>query len=317
MSNPNICTVDNYNTSHITVSKPYHVNDDTYVFNIKYNKSMCLIQTPTCIIPYSYSLYDDNSFKLDIQTEMEGVYKMMNAICSHILKKINNYNQEYIKDKNIQEVCSKVQDKYKLSLRNKDANNVYTFNSKQEPISLTTLHTFDKVICLFELNRLVIKKEKVFWQTNLVQIKKCSSIIQPSFSQCLIMSNDTGDIYTKYSKMFQMKIPADAIKHKMFMDGLTENDFNQWSKSLCVQNGPRPAPPPPPPPPPSLNLLKGVKSGPEFLKDISLGNFQLKKAKSNDIKQKILSSVKAEYAPPSLNDIRNALSKLKKTNLDV
>lgn len=315
MSTLDICTVDNYNTKSISVSKPYHVNDDTYVFNIKYTKSICLIQTPTCIIPYSYSLYDDNSFKLDISTESSSMYKMMNDICSIVIKKIYNHNEEYIKNKNIKEICNKVQNKYKLSLRNKDANNIYTFNSKQEPISLTTLHTFDKVICLFELKRLVIKNEKVFWQTNLLQIKKCSSTIQPSFSQCLIVSNNSDDIYSKYSKMFQMKIPVDAIKHKMLMDGLTENDFSMWSKSINVSR-PSPLPPPPPPPIPS-NLMKSVKAGPEFLKDISLGNFQLKKAKTVDIKQKILSSVKGEYAPPSLNDIRNALSKLKKTNLDM
>lgn len=316
MNNLDICTVENYNTKNITVSKPYNVNDDTYVFNIKYKKGICLIQTTTCIIPYSYSLYDDNSFKLDIVTEASSMYKMMSDICSLVIKKINYYNEEYIKNKNIREICSKAQDKYKLSLRNKDTNNVYTFNSKQEPIALTTLHTFDKVICLFELKRLVIKNEKVFWQTNLLQIKKCSSTIQPSFSQCLIISTDNENtMYTKYSKMLQMKIPLDAIKHKMLMDGLSENDFNLWSKP---QSGPKPPPLPPPPPPPILSsLVKSVKGGPEFLKDISLGNFHLRKAKSNEVKHKVLSTVNRDYAPPSLNDIQNALSKLKKTNLDV
>lgn len=329
MNNYNICIVDNYNLSNISVRKPYSVTDNTHIFDIKYMKNVCLIQTPICIIPYSYSLYDNNSFKLDIVTEIHAIHKMLDDICSFIINKINNYNTKYLQSINIKNICNKIDDKtstrYKLSLTNKDANNVYTFNSKQEPISLTTLHTFDKVVCLFELKRLVLKNDKGFWQTNLLQIKKCSNSIQPSFAQCLIISTETSgenDRFASYCKMFQMKIPTDAIRHKMLIDGLTENDFNSWLKTINIQNGstPRPPPLPPPPPPPLLHLNKNpltlkpqTTSGPEFLKDISSGNFHLRK--TNDLKQKVLSTVAKEYAPPSLNDIRMALSKLKKVNL--
>jgi hypothetical protein len=172
----------------------------------------------------------------------------------------------------------------------------------------------------------VLKNDTGFWQTNLLQIKKCSNVIQPSFAQCLIVSNSIvnekdDDRYASYLKMFQMKIPLDAIRHKMLMDGLTENDFNIWSKTVNSQ-APRPPPLPPPPPPPLLQLNKNILTssqaktntgGPEFLKDINSGNFQLRK--TNNIKQKVLSTVPKEYAPPSLSDIRSALSKLKKVNI--
>jgi hypothetical protein len=331
MNNYNICTVDNYNVKNITVSKPYSVNDNTYVFNIKYMKNVCLIQTPISIIPYSYSLYDNNSFRFDIVTDISAVYKMLDDICLLISNKINKYNSKYLHKRNIKNICNKVDDKrYKLSLMNKDANNIYTFNSRQEPISLTTLHTFDKVICLFELKRLVLKNDKGFWQTNLLQIKKCSNTIQPSFAHCLIVTNTNetsgdNDRFACYLKMLHMKIPLEAIRHKMLMDGLTENDFNIWSETVNTQTGtaPRPPPLPPPPPPPLLQLNKNKLShksksinddgGPEFLKDITSGNFQLRK--TNDIKQKVLSTVPKDYAPPSLSDIRSALSKLKKVTI--
>lgn len=323
MNNINICTVDNYDIKNISICKPYSVNDNTYIFNIKYMKNMFLIQTPICVIPYSYSLYDNNSFKLDIVCDASNMYKMTTDCCAHIIKKISRYSKELVANKNIIELCSKVQDKYKLSLKNKDASNIYTFNSREDAISLTTLHTFDRIICLFELKRVIIRNDKVFWQTNLVQIKKLSHTIQPSFSKCLITggdanSSENNDEFSKYTKMFQMKIPLEAIQHKMLMDGLTETDFNTWSIGL---NKPKSAPLPPPPPPPlplihSFNRVKSEnKSGtPEFLRDISSGNFQLRKAKTNDIKQKVLSTVNREYAPPSLDDIRNALSSLKKVN---
>lgn len=326
MNKYNICTVDNYNVNNLTISKPYNVNDNTYIFNIKYMKNVCLIQTPISIIPYSYSLYDNNSFKIDIVTDTATLHKMLDDISSFITSKINKYNKRYLHNKNIKSISSNIDDtRYKLSLLNKDANNIYTFNSKQEPISLTTLHTFDKIICLFELKRLVLKNDKGFWQTNLLQIKKCSSIIQPSFAQCLIVSsNDTSvkdndsNRYASYLKMFQMKIPLEAIRHKMLIDGLTENDFSIWSKTVNNQI-PRPPPLPPPPPPPFSQLNKKIldnpnkSGGPEFLKDISSGNFQLRK--TDTIKQKVLATVPKEYAPPSLNDIRSALSKLKKVNV--
>lgn len=327
MTDLNICTVDNYFTRNISVCKPYSVIENTHIFNIKYTNNVFLIQTPVCVIPYSYSLYDNNSFKLDVVTDTSKIYTMLNKCCSYITEKIGKYNEEYVKDKHITEICCKVKDKYKLSLKNKDASNVYAFNSNEEQISLTTLHTFDRVICLFELKRLVIKNDKIFWQTNLVQIKKCSTIIQPSFSRCLITGNDTKiddhDMFSKYSKMFQMKIPLEAIKHKMLMDGLTEVDFNSWS---LYQNKSKPPPLPPPPPPPmpilsalskpttNISLASKKDGTPEFLRDISSGNFQLKKTKIHDVKQKILSTVNREFAPPSLHDIRNALSNLKKIN---
>lgn len=328
MNNYNICTVDNYNVNNITVSKPYSVTDNTYVFNIKYMKNVCLIQTPISIIPYSYSLYDNNSFKIDIISDAYVFHRMLDNISSCIINKINKYDVKYLHDKSIKSITSNVDNKkYKISFMNKDANNIYTFNSKQEPISLTTLHTFDKIICLFELKRLVLKNNKGFWQTNLLQIKKCSNTIQPSFAHCLIVSaNDTStninDKYVSYMKMFQMKIPLEAIRHKMLIDGLTENDFDIWSKTINSQTPrPHPLPPPPPPPPPLLPLnkniskipLKNISNGPEFLKDISSGNFQLRN--TNTIKQKVLATVSKEYAPPSLNDIRSALSKLKKVNI--
>ena len=319
MNNYNICNVDNYNVNNINVSKPYSVNDDTYIFNIKYMKNVFLIQTPISIIPYSYSLYDNSSFKIDIITDTLTFNKMLNEICLFITNKINKYNTKYLQNINIKNICNKIDNKrFKLSLLNKDANNIYTFNSKQEPITLTTLHTFDKIICLFELKRLVLMKDKGFWQTNLLQIKKCSNTIPPSFAQCLIVNETSreNDKFNNYSKMFQMKIPLEAIRHKMLIDGFTENDFNTWAK-IVNTTAPRPPPLPPPPPPPMLQLNKNISqsksSGPEFLKDISSGNFQLRK--TNDVKQKVLSTIQKEYAPPSLNDIRSALSKLKKVNI--
>jgi hypothetical protein len=263
---------------------------------------------------------------------------MINDICYHIIHKINKYNPSYLHNKEVKQLCIKDNiTNCKLSLRNKDANNVYTFNSRQEPISLTTLHTFDKIICLFQLQRLVLKGEKAFWQSNLIQIKKCSNTIQPSFAQCLIVHNDnynltdTNTKYNSYNKMLQLQIPIEAIKHKMLMDGLTEVDYNEWQNGRTSNNKviTSPAPPPPPPPPPPLhNLFNNkcvspstkIKSSSDtnpFLKDIASGSFKLKKINEEDTKHKILKNLTNDkFAPPSLNDIKGALLKLKRININ-
>lgn len=336
-----ICTIESYNGDYIKVNKPYYVNDSTCIFNVKYNNSIFLIQTSVCIIPYSYALFDNNAFKLDVITDNEDLYNMLSSISECIVSKINRHNLNHLLGKDIKQLCVKINSnntfsRYKLSLRNKDANNIYVFNSQQQPISLTTLHTFDKVVCLFELKRLVIKDNTVFWQTNLIQIKKCSSIIQPSFADCLIVDTNIQslqDRFTAYNKMLKLKIPLNAIKHKMKMDGLTENDFIQWYNEVtagkdndkkidikeCLSTETKsPAPPPPPPPLPLFNSKQMLSTTdkccnmPQFLQDITSGNFKLRKSTSEKIKNKILSNVNTSYKPPSLDDIQNALSRLKR-----
>jgi hypothetical protein len=73
----------------------------------------------------------------------------------------------------------------------------------------------------------------------------------------------------------------------------------------------------------NMSSLKGgklknvpVTGTPEFLKEISGGNFRLRKLSANDTNigvNNTMTKAKNEFAPPSLNELLLARSRLKKT----
>jgi hypothetical protein len=164
---------------------------------------------------------------------------------------------------------------------------------------------------------------------------------------CIIKHSDNIDKYgdvelTKYNKMKQLGIPVEAIEHKMIMEGLKKDCIKYWMDFQTLRlshtplpnkvNGQPPLPPPPPPPPVVLPQLKdsslkvGTNKLPDFLRDIKSNNFSLKKRGESEITpltkvntklvSKIASKFKDDfgYQPPTLQDILNARSSLKKVS---
>lgn len=332
-----ICTVDGFDVTKVKVGKPYFVKDDAVVFDIKYNGGMLLIQTPVAVIPYSYSLYDNNVFKMTVVCEGTGLYSMMQAVCDSVLQKVTKYDESLLKGKDVKTLVGmKIveREQSQISVGAKDIGTVGFFDRMRKAIGLSSIHSFDRVICLFEVRRLVVKGECVFWQANLLQVKQCSFVFSQA-RECIIV--DETSQYEAYDKMQKLGIHIDAIKHKMKMDGLDEGFYERWSRRrthtgsiplppplpppLPVGLIPKPPLPPPPPPPLPPPLFGSAQTGSPgaggplaFLKDISSGNFMLKKSGEGSKKLLVSRERENEYKAPSLEQIKTALSKLKRVD---
>lgn len=156
--------------------------------------------------------------------------------------------------------------------------------------------------------------------------------------------------YTMYFKMIKLGIPRDAVKQKMTLLGIDARVIDYPENALYasvlhyisnpnitytppVSTSSIPPPPPLPPlpsisiigiPPPSSPLLSissvGMdnKSRVGLLNSINAGEFKLKKVEPNQInKDKILANTNpARLKVPSLIDIKNAISRLKKIDIN-
>lgn len=327
----------------ISVKKPYQVCYGIYVFDITYDKQPLLIQTPICTIPYSYSIFDNNSFKIDVNTNMKSFVTTIDKIHTHILNKIRCYDESMFKDKQLVDYVKEVSDdEARIRLRNTSTQNIMAFDRSSVLMPVSTIQSFDKVICLYQLQRVVVQNELYMFGTCLCQIKRLNVGLKPSITtSCLIQTTDNMDKYgsidlSKYNKMKQLGIPVEAIEHKMTMDGLKRDCIKYWIdfQTLRLPNkvmdggeqAPKPPPLPPPPPPvqrcpltTNTNTNTNMKpKAPDFLKDIMSNNFRLKKAiiNSNDNKLvgKLATKFKDDYGyePPTLQDILNARSSLRK-----
>jgi hypothetical protein len=326
----------------------YQVSHGIYVFDIAYDKKPLLIQTPICTIPYSYSIFDNNAFKIDVVTCMKNFTCTTDRIHQHILNKIRVHDSnlltnkqaiDYIKDMNDEDV--------RIRLRNTSTKNIMAFDRNSTSIPVSTIQSFDRVICLYQLQRVVVQNDMYMFSTCLSQVKRLNVSLR-QLDTCMIKTSDNVEKYgdvdlTKYNKMKQLGIPIEAIEHKMIMEGLKRDCIKYWmdfqtlklapSNPQAKASGP-PLPPPPPPPPPPPSQNRGPSSGsskmPGFLKDIMSNNFVLKKrddsimttthSSSSKINTKVVGKIASKfkddfgYEAPTLQDILNARSSLKKVS---
>lgn len=108
------------------------------------------------------------------------------------------------------------------------------------------------------------------------------------------------DQYEKYTKMKKLGIPPPAIRQKMLMDGLTDDDFKAFEASD--------KPP---------DKVEKAPQRPSFLNQIMNRDFKLKKteAKQEDEKEKIMKKI-SKYVDttrnvPSLDEVLRAKANLK------
>jgi hypothetical protein len=320
--------------SFIDVKKPYKVANDIWVFDLSYNKEPFVFQTPECIIPYSYYMYDNKTFRLDVNMINNEFPQMLSDVNKNIIKRVSKYDNNLIGDKlyiNYIKKCESVESNdYRLRLKNNHIDNVVVFDQTKNKIPVTTLQTFDKLICLFQLQRLIVQKDSYMFQCHLLQVKRLNTVILNT-SLCLIetfhdVDHELNNDFQKYQKMYDLGIPQAAVRHKMILDGISEHDIQQYMSNMAITKPHKHTqqlvvPSPPPPPPFPLNQLLAHVDKPElpklsFLNDIRNNTIKLNKPKSQTLSQQpsICNIMKSKYGydAPSLTDILDARAKLKK-----
>lgn len=329
----------------IDVKKPYKVTNDIWIFELSYNKAPFVFQTPECIIPYSYYMYDNKTFRLDVSITDNEFPQMLSDVNQLIQKRVSKYDNSLIGDKlyinYIKRSESAESNDYRLRLKNNHIDNVIVFDHEKNRIPVTSLQTFDRIICLFQLQRLIVQKDSYMFQCQLLQVKRLNTIVLNT-SLCLIETIDdvnhdrkqeSSQEFEKYRKMHSLGIPQAAVRHKMTLDGLPEHDIQQYMSNLTTMKTSIsedtntrqlivPPPPPLPQPVPMLNSLLAPVAKPEppklgFLNDIRNNTFKLSKPKLHEPSTSKLSmsdntKLKYGYDVPSLSDILDARAKLKK-----
>ena len=289
------------------------------VFRISYAGQPLLFQTPVVVIPYSYSLYDNERFSLDvILFKDDPVFsRLMDSIAEYILQKIK---KKCPVPSVLVEPCIF---RSRMRFRTNNIDSIMTFDINNRPLDTRCIQTHDRMLCLFSISRFVVGDSKCYFQLELHQMKRLEppTCIIPR-DTCLISSPEcTAPVPSsleKYQKMLRFGIPIEAIKQKMSLDGLSKVDITNFVSSLSPTTAvavlklpmlpspsmhPVPAPPPPPPPlPPNLLLKLQVQPRPHP---------QLPKPKVTPEAQ-TQTQTQTQPQPPSLSDILSMKGRLRK-----
>ena len=339
----NICRIDDCDINKIKVKKPYKASPEITVFDIRHDKDAVLIQTPVATIPYSYALYDSNAFKMDIVIDSIQFSQLIHSITKKVYGIISRYNNTILQGKQENSIVHKIglvnSHEHKMTLRNNDVDSVMVFNSNNDIIGIKALQTFDKILCIFHVQRLIVNDASYFWQIQLIQVKKLGLIVNISKNlfETIEIPKETNsaddEILTTYRKMLKLGIPLESVKHKMIMEGLSEILMSKVDPSIVISKRELkpistvsviPKAPPLPPPPPLIglkpkNVLTKEKPSLAFLNDISGGMFNLRKAvqndkKGDDVKTKLMVKTHENCLIPSLSELLQARNGLRKTN---
>jgi len=323
---------ENLSLEKIKVVKPFKF-EDKFFFNIFYNKTHpLLIQTPKCILPYRYMLYDNKYFQIDIFFENIEFRNLIEQIVEHIKNKIN-INKKFsalLKDKNyIDSIMTLPNNMFKVRAKNSNVDAINVYNNNKTRIDIRNIERNDEIRAIIQIEKFIIDKDSYSFLFKIVQIKKhCVIDTYSPNVKCLFIDTDENQIslekFQRFTKMLKMGVPMMGVIQKMQLEGFEEKDITFFSQS---QNKARPSgsgglipPPPPPPPPPPIGFIKSipVQQPLAFLNDIKNGQFTLKKAvitekdKRDVLKEKMMKFVdKSKPAPPTLEDILNAKSRLK------
>lgn len=180
--------------SQIRVKKPYNINDNIFVFDISLDNQPLIIQTTHCIIPYSYYILDNKSFQLDVIARNKHQKDSLGSLNDYILTKVNKYRVDILQGKQylnyIKEIRLEPELEYRIRLRNVHVNNITVFDNQTNVTDISTLQTFDKIICLFQIQKLIVQKETFYFQASVIQIKKVNTPLFIS-RECIIDDDDT------------------------------------------------------------------------------------------------------------------------------
>ena len=293
--------------STIKIKKPYAVGDRT-IYDLHVNNEPILIQTPVCHVPYAYSLFDNKYFQMDLVVKDDNFKKMLDEIAANIYERIEKYSDATIDKKDMIEIYKKSEgDSYRLRLKNGNCELIRVFDIHKLRLHIQNIDKNDRVKAIFQIERFIIGAENCFFTFKLFQLLKLQSLcdITKLNDTYLFVENCTD--YSKYESMLKVGVPREAVRNKMIMDGLTEDDIDKFDSKPKAA---KPAPPPPPPLPLSLKskhkpVIDNARVA--FLNDIKGSAFALKPVK---IEKK--SKNTDNLLVPSLDQILQARSRLKK-----
>lgn len=284
----------------------YYTNDGDQT-----EESEVVIQTPELIIPYSV-LTNPEKDSLQFDCVNQQYVEYIKSIEDRILKKANRVIREECNEKTFLNCAKDTANGNVLRFRVKDANDVLCFDQDGKSISIQELKCERKIQLILWIKYLWIYGEYYGIEISVMQIK-----IHMMPQHCLF-ENETKD-YSKYEKMFKMRIPMPAVEHKMRLDGMSDEDIEMFKKSTDKtrhQKPPETEHPAPQGPRESHTNNRPVLS---FLAQIAGGNTKLKKVEAAappDDKTKIMNKI-SKYIDtsrkvPSLDEILDARSKLKR-----
>nr|QDY52069.1 hypothetical protein 3_48 [Mimiviridae sp. ChoanoV1] len=296
------------------ISEKYKTQEIQYQHDKK-NIDRLLIQTPYIYNRYPPSYYEGNienkinhDLQLDI-TESKKINENSKLIIEfyNLVAKIQKNIKIRIRKKNLEKlkfICSlRKQDENKYNFRTKihSLNGkpyIRVFNSNRESDLEQKLKPNTYIRYLIHLESIWFFGDTYGFNWYLVQaeIKLPDILKRYSFYNENVLEDEENksNVYDKYVNMHKKRIPIQAIKNKMIMDGLDPNILDSILDSIKNKTNNIPVPPPPPL---IINQLNSIK-----LKNVGGGDTKQVKTNPNDIRV------------PTQNQLLEQLKKLKKIN---
>ena len=320
----NILNYSDINLKKIKIKKPTGMADKL-IFNIYYlfdeDKEIDLLfRTGDMIIPYEV-LYSPEKNELQFDCCNNDVLKRIESIRDYIYQKVHKAYPKLFENKNhLDKIKTKEYGKL-LRLKVRNIDEIPIFDQHHKKVDYTLLKSERKIKLLLQLKWFWIWDKYYGLDYSVIQIKVYIPIQQPLFDiddpeetkvEC---PND----FEKYEKMLKLKIPLEAVESKMKLDGLETKQIDIFkskieiqkqkssvdTKSIIAKNDVKPE-----------NKFMGAVN---FLSQITLGNFGLRKLVVNEEEEKKQKTLKkmSKYVDmsrtvPTLNDIINAKSRLRK-----
>lgn len=221
----------------LRVKKPYQVNETVHVLDICYAADALLLQTTTCVIPYSYNIFDSGMFQIDVVSNDTALKYVIDNINQYIIQKLKRYNPLMLANKTYIDYLKIIKlldfnTEFRLRFRNPHVDNVTLFDNQNNIIATKGLSTFDRVVCLFQIQKLIVQKDSYYFQASVVQIKKMN---QPL-----------------------------AIPRTCLIDTLPDIEDVIQQKTVIKHVAPKAPPLPPPLPPPT----RGVHNPPQYVRKV-------------------------------------------------
>lgn len=331
-----------FDLKHLHLKKKISVNENSYNIFISYmeHPKELIIQTPIMITPFGISLFGNNKY-IDLSfinknndEEINLFYEKISEINNHVLKHMR-YKHKYFKKNFINSIKSS-SGIYPERIRVSISDKIKCYDKYNNIDNLDNLNSRTLVKALIHVSHIWINNGKfgIYW--NIVQLKTYGKLIleefnfleedQPSYTIKIPKINNgelerggtmnvpppppplpppppaplINPIYEKYFKMLKMGISSEAVKQKILMDNLDPSiiDNNPSCDVICnasVQTRP---------PANNVNLLSEITKG-VTLKSKNKRKYKLIPKKEN----------KSVLSVPSLWEIKNKLSSLKKTNI--
>lgn len=290
----------NIDYSKIKIKQPYFV-DNNNIFNIYYDDGPFLIQTPVSFLPNTYNIIDGRSLEMDIIFNDKNFLLLLDNINNFIYNTINkHFGSENIKMYKIYN-----NDEYILNIKNYNYDAIKVFNADKLIISIQNLSKYDRIKSIFQIEKYINSKKKSWFYFKIFQILKLDhgdDITQ--INNKFLFVQESID-YEKYHKMKQFGISNFSVEQQMKLDGFNDSDISIFSRKYNEKK-----PPPPAPPPPSQNKQRKFSSEIPTPPPPPPPNIKSQKSKQ-DIPSCEQGRLK-ESGPPSLSEILNAKSRLKK-----